>query len=53
MYRQLSLVFIVRIFLAHLMLSIRFYLSIAVAGIEDVCMKSGLPMVVSYISNTY
>jgi len=40
------------LFLAHVILFIGFYLSMSVAGVKDVCIKSGLPMVVSYISDT-
>jgi len=53
MYRWISVVFILHLSLAHVMLSIRLYLSRAVAGVEDVCIKSGFPMVVSFISDTY
>ena len=50
---RLSLIFISHLFFAHVVLSIMFHLSIAVVGVEDVCSIYGLPMVVSYISDTY
>ena len=50
----MQLVFLLHLsFLAYVIFHIRFYLTVAVAGVVDMCIKSELPMVVSCISDTY